>query len=264
MPAPFVVQAIGGSTVELFSHSIVNGEGFTGGILIASGSSLLMNDVKVFTALSTLPSIEVSGSSNAVMGGGNMIGTFGTFALQIDHGSSFQQIPLAGYYAELLHDTPNFTPSPDFIFGSALVQEQSQMELGMGTVIDPSIPPVPGNSALSWTVPAGACILVQQNSSIRLSGGVSIAGGPPSACALNGGAVSSTIVIQQQSNGFFNLANGGVDEIDDGGTVSCVFAGMPNAHVTGKANITPSSAQPAMIGSLTDALNATSPGCLGP
>jgi hypothetical protein len=214
-----------------------------------------MNGVEVFNSSSTLPSIEVSGGSNAVMGGGNTIGTSGGVALQIDHASSFQQTPLGGYVSELLRSPITITPAPDFISGSALVQEQSQIDVGMGTIS--------GNPSLSWSVPAGNCILVQQNSSIRISGGVTIAGAAPSACALNGGAVSSTIVIQQQSNGFFNLAQGGADEISGGG-VSCVFAGMPNGHATGKANISPPSAQPVVIGSLTQALDATSPGCLGP
>jgi len=164
-------------------------------------------------------------------------------------------IALAGYMPELLTGL-SVPVSPDSMSGSAFVQEQSQMDIGMGIVS--------GNPSLTWSVPAGNCILVQQNSSIRLSGGVTITGAAPAACGLNGGAVSSTITIQQESNGFFNLAQGGLDEIDGGGSVSCVFAGMPNGHVTGKANISPPSAQPVVIGSLSQALTATSPGCLGP
>lgn len=274
---PFTLQAIEGSTVWLLPNTIIEGGDDTlgtgtGGILIASSSSLFTIGTQIFSLTARLPAIEVSGNSNAVIGGGNAIENtsfglpLGGIALQIDHGSSFQQIPLAGYAPELLHATPNFTPAPDFINGSALVQEQSQIELGMGTVINLSFP-VLGNATLRWGVPAGNCILVQQNSSIRLSGGVTFAGTPPSPCALNGGAVSSTITIQQDSNGFFNLSQGGTIQFDNsagGGNVSCVFAGMPNAHVTGKANISPPSAQPVVIGGLADALNATSPGCLGP
>ena len=79
-------------------------------------------------------------------------------------------------------------------------------------------------------------ILIQQSSSIRLSGGVEIDGAPPSACAFNGGAVGTSVVIQQESNGFFNLSQGGTSAFTGGG-ISCAFAGIPNAHVTGKANI---------------------------
>jgi hypothetical protein len=140
--------------------------------------------------------------------------------------------------------------------GSAFVQEQSQMDVGMGVIAS--------NPSLSWSLPAGDCILVQQNSSIRLSGGVAMAGAPASPCTLNGGTVSTTIVIQQESNGFFNLGAGGADAISGGGGVSCVFTSFPNAHVSGKGNLSPGSAQPVMIGNLTQALSATSPGCLGP
>ena len=117
---------------------------------------------------------------------------------------------------------------------------------------------------MNWSVASGNCMLVQQNSSFRLSGGVAIAGAPAAACTLNGGAVSTTIVIQQESNAFFNVSRGGTDNISGGGAVSCLFAGMPNAHVTGKANISPAGAQPAIIGSWSAANTATSPGCLGP
>jgi hypothetical protein len=257
MPGAFAIQALGGSTVGLFSGSVVSGGGVAGAVLVASAGSLFMNGALLANTSLSVPTIQISGSSNGVLGGGNTIQNTqsGGTVLQIDHASSFQQVGLAGYMPELLAGI-HIAPAPDSLSGSAFVQEQSQFDIGMGTIS--------GNPSLTWSVPAGNCILVQQNSSLRLSGGVTISGAAPSACALNGNAVSSTITIQQESNGFFNLSQGGLDEIDGGGNVACAFAGMPNAHVTGKANISPAAAQPVVIGSLAAALNATSPGCLGP
>ena len=257
MPGDFAIQALGSSTVGLFSGAGVSGGGIAGAVLVASGGSLFMNNATMISSSLSVPTIEISGSSNGVLGGGNAIQNTaaGGTVLQIDHASSFQQIGLAGYMPELLSGI-TVTPAPDALSGSAFVQEQSQFDIGMGTI--------GGNPSLTWSVPAGSCILVQQNSSLRFSGGIAIAGAAPSACPLNGNAVSSTITIQQESNAFFNLSQGGSDAINGGGSVSCAFAGMPNAHVTGKANISPPSAQPVVIGSLQDALNATSPGCLGP
>ena len=257
MPGDFAIQALGSSTVGLFSGSVVSGGNVAGAVLVASAGSLFMNGATVTNMFLNAPTIELSGSSNGVLGGGNTVQNTaaGGTVLQIDHASSFQQTALAAYSPELLGGL-SVPASSDAMSGSAFVQEQSQLDVGMGTIA--------GNPSLTWSVPAGDCILVQQNSSIRLSGGVTIAGAAPSACTLNGGAVSSTIIIQQESNGFFNLNQGGADMISGGGNVSCVFAGMPNAHVTGKANLLPAGAQPVVIGSLSQALGATSPGCLGP
>jgi hypothetical protein len=105
---------------------------------------------------------------------------------------------------------------------------------------------------------------VQQNSSFRVSGGILIAGAPPAVCALNGNNSSTTIVIQQESNAFFNVGEGGTDAVTGGGGVSCVFTSFPNAHLNGKGNISPPSAQPVMIGNWAAANTAASPGCLGP
>jgi hypothetical protein len=259
MPGDFAIQALAGSTIWLFSSASVSGGNVAGAILVASTGSLLMNNATVTSSLLSVPTIEISGSSNGVLGGGNTLQNTapgGGTVLQLDHASSFQQVALAAYQTELLEAPVSTTATPDSLSGSAFVQEQSQMDIGMGTIS--------GNPSLTWSVPAGDCILVQQNSSIRVSGGVTMAGAAPSACALNGGTLSSTIVIQQESNGFFNLGAGGSDVISGGGSVSCVFTSFPNAHVNGKGNIAPAGAQPVMIGNLTQALNATSPGCLGP
>ena len=259
-PGAFAIQALSGSTVGLFG-GVVTGRNVAGAILVASGGSLLMNGATLDSTSPSLPTIQISGGSNAVMGGANDIeneATIGT-VLQIDHASSFQQTPLSRYSLPQL--AGSLFAGTDLLFGAALVQEQSQMDIGMGLFTGAGSPG--GSPSLTWFTGTGECILVQQNSSIRLSGGVTISGGDGEPCALNGGAVSTTIVIQQGSNGFFNLAQGGTNVIEPG-SVSCAFAGIPNAHVTGKGNITPPSAQPVMIGGLEQALNATSPGCLGP
>jgi len=245
---------LGGSAATIDTGAVVQNSGggtVAAALLAASASSIILNSTTVNTTGVSQPVIEASGNSSVILAGGNSLSASanGGTVFQIDHSSSLQQVaPSAlGYVA-----------AADAVSGSAFVQVQSSMDIGVGPVPNTSTP------SLTWNVPAGNCILVQQNSAFRMSGGVAIAGASPAPCALNGFVTSSTIVIQQESNAFFNLSQGGTDSFTGGGGVECLFAGMPNAHVTGKANISPSSAQPVIIGSLSQALSATSPGCLGP
>jgi hypothetical protein len=223
--------------------------GNNGAIQLGGASSAVLNSSTVSSTGTNVPTIEAAASSTAVLGGGNIISnaTTGGIAFQIDHSSSLVQVPAHQF---------GFTDAAEEVTGSAFIQVQSSMDVGIGLIT--------GVPSISWSVPSGNCILIQQNSSFRMSGGVAIAGAPAAACTLNGGTISTTIVFQQESNGFFNLSHGGTDAISGGGAVSCLFAGMPNAHVTGKANISPAGAQPVMIGSWSAANTATSPGCLGP
>ena len=223
--------------------------GNNGAILLGGASSAVLNSSTISSTGTNIPTIEAAASSTAVLGGANIIAnaTGGGIVFQIDHSSSLVQVPAHQF---------GFTDAAEEVTGSAFIQVQSSMDVGIGLIT--------GVPSISWSVPSGSCILVQQNSSFRMSGGVAIAGAPAAACTLNGGAVSTTIVFQQESNGFFNLSHGGTDNISGSGAVSCLFAGMPNAHVTGKANISPAGAQPVIIGSWTAAGTATSPGCLGP
>ena len=244
IPTAFPAIFAQSGTLNLVSASVF------GGIFADSGSRITARATDIEQSTILVPAIFAADGSQFVSLGGNTISNSvsGAVALTLQNGSIYRQRNESMLLIQPLQ--------ADHITGSALVQVQSGLEIGAGLIS--------GSPSVTWSVPANSCILIQQNSSIRLSGGVEIDGAPPSPCALNGGAVTSSIVIQQESNGFFNLSQGGTDFFTGGGSVSCVFAGMPNAHVTGKANITPAGAQPVVIGSLSQALTATSPGCLGP
>jgi hypothetical protein len=99
-----------------------------------------------------------------------------------------------------------------------------------------------GKPSLSWSVPSGNYILVQQNPSFRISDGVAIAGAPAAACTLNRETISTMIVIQQEANGLFISRAAAPTKISGGAAVRCRFADIANARVTGLANISPSSA----------------------
>ena len=248
---PAIQAQAGSSIIATGNPSITQtmiSAGDTGAMLLGAASSAVLNSSAISSTGTSVPTIEAAASSTVTLGGGNAVtnATTGGIVFQIDHSSSLVQVPAHQF---------GFVDATENVTGSAFVQVQSSMDLGVGVI----------NSAASllWSVPAGDCILVQQNSSFRLSGGVTIDGAAPSACLLNGSTVGTTIVIQQESNAFFNVSRGGTDTILLGG-VSCLFAGMPNAHVTGKANISPAEAQPVIIGSWFAAIMASSPGCLGP
>jgi hypothetical protein len=114
MPGAFAIQALGGSTVGLFSGSVVSGGGVAGAVLVASAGSLFMNGALLANTSLSVPTIQISGSSNGVLGGGNTIQNTqsGGTVLQIDHASSFQQVGLAGYMPELLAGI-HIAPAPD-------------------------------------------------------------------------------------------------------------------------------------------------------
>ena len=223
--------------------------GNNGAVLLGAASSAVLNESTIISTGTSVATVEASGNSTATLAGGNIVSNSsgGGIVFQIDHSSSLVQIAAHQF---------GFTDAPDEVSGSAFIQVQSSADVGIGLIT--------GVPSLSWTVSSGDCILIQQNSSFRLSGGVAIAGAPAAACSLNGGTVTTTIAIQQESNAFFNLGHGGALAISGGGGVSCIFTTFPNAHVNGKGNITPAGAQPVMIGSWVAALMASSPGCLGP
>jgi hypothetical protein len=230
------------------SLNLVN-DTIAGGIFADSGTAITSLGSTISQNTAADPAIFASDGSQFVSLGGNTISNSvsGALALTLQNGSLYHQRDESILFGPL---------EPDQIAGSAFVQVQSSLEIGAGLVS--------GAPSLVWALPTGNCILIQQNSSIRVSGGVEIDGAPPAVCTLNGGNVSTSIVIQQESNGFFNVGIGGTDAFTGGGGVSCTFTSFPNAHVAGKGNISPPSAQPAIIGNLSQALTATSPGCLGP
>ena len=250
------VQAQASSSLTVTSNPVPQGTTISassnGAVLLGGASSAVLNNATIRSSGTSVPTVEASASSTVALAGGNTITalTVGGIVLQIDHSSSLVQADPFQF---------GFFPAAETLTGSAFIQVQSSIDIGDGVLINTTSTPT-----MNWSVTAGNCILVQQNSSFRMSGGAVIAGNVASPCILNGDASSTTITIQQESNAFFNLGLGSVDAITGGGGVSCAFAGFPNAHVNGKGNISPAGAQPVMIGSWSQANAATSPGCLGP
>ena len=120
--------------------------------------------------------------------------------------------------------TLGYAQAADNAGGGGEVILQSTVDLGRGLIA--------GSPSLSWTT-GSAGISVAQNSSFRLEGGVSIVG---------------NVLLGQGSNGFFNRANGGTDNITG---VSCFFATVPASHVVGNAGVVPPFATATSMNSAT-------------
>jgi trimeric autotransporter adhesin len=177
-------------------------------LLLAGASSAIIGGATLTTTTPTQATLEVSMNSTAILAGGNTIqNTSPTgFAIQIDHSSSLAQQP--GF---LFADPVG----ADTISGAGAVQVQSSMDLGEGLISPGSTP------SLVWNLTGNQILNVQQNSSFRLSGGVSITGG-------------SGVKIQQGSNAFFNVNNGGTNTA----TVVCAnSANNPMAHVSNPGSV---------------------------
>ncbi|HXP30192.1 MAG TPA: hypothetical protein VN832_03820 [Stellaceae bacterium] len=201
------MQIRGGSSLWL-----QNSGTSTNGILTSGGSSLVLvgSYIQDNAAAGGAPALQASGNSSITFAGGNSVtAQNGASAVQIDHGSSLIEQTSALY---------NGADNPDNISGPGLVQEQSTLELGVG--------PFLGGFGLTWT----GNILVEQTSTFRLSGGVSISG---------------AVQLLQGSNGFFNFNNdpaGGTTGPDAdyvSGGVSCPFGGAPASHASNPADVTP-------------------------
>ena len=221
----------------------------SGALLLAGGSNAVLYHGTVSSASTTQATIEAASNSSIVLLGGNTIGNTaaGGVVLQLDHTSSTMQILASRLgYPPALAET--FT-------GSALVDMQSSLDIGLGFLPGTTTP------SLTWSVPSGNCILVRENSAFRMSGGVAFTGATPSSCAVNDNVVSSTIVIEEKSNIFINTSQGGTNTIDGGGSITCSFTGMPNAHVTGAKNVSPIMT---VTGGWSAGATASSPSCLGP
>jgi hypothetical protein len=212
--APFL-QVLGASQATIDNNTnIENNTGGTqsGGMLIGGASSAILNTATFATTGTSRPVIEVFGSSNIVLAGGNNIcasstanscvASSGGTAIEIDHSASMAQEPATALgYSALATETIN---------GAGAIQEQSSIDLGQGT-----------SSLVTWTLNSGEIVNVQQNSSFRMSGGATITGG-------NG------VKIQQGSNGFFNLNNGGTNTA----TIICAnTANNPMAHVSNPSEV---------------------------
>jgi hypothetical protein len=207
LPNNFAMQAMQSSRIMLMQGASVAGGAAAGGVLAMSSSSLTTMGSSIASAASW-PAIEASGNSNVLLSGGNTVTNSapGGTVVEIDHSSSLMQIAAAPLSPEFA-GVPAIAPSTaDGLTGMGLVQEQSSIDLGVGLV--------GGNAGLIWN----GSIAVAQNSSFRLSGGVSISGG---------------VTLGQGSNGFFNLAKGGGNSVIGG--VSCPWVSVPSSHVTGGA-----------------------------
>lgn len=222
----------------------------TGAILAAAASSLVLQDTGVAAPVPGIsgqqPAIDVSASSTLILAGGNDIcggtisGTGGAFSgstctattspaqvLQADHSSSVFQQQGARF---------GYTNHVESITGSGAVQVQSSMDLGQGLIS--------GNPSITWVLPTNATFNIAQNSSFRLSGGVSITG-------------SSGVKLQQGSNGFFNLNNGGTNAA----VITCTnTANNPYAHVSNPTSVTPNITTYNLNNVLTGVSGASNPG----
>jgi hypothetical protein len=244
----------GGSTIIDVADATTNcnGGGCSSGAILAGGaSSVVLQDTGVAAPVpgnsGQQPAIDISASSTLILAGGNEIcggalsGTGGAFSgstcgtpttspaqvLQADHSSSiFQQQGQRFGYANHV----------DSVTGSAAVQVQSSMDLGQGLVS--------GNPSISWTIPSGGTFNILQNSSFRLSGGVSITG-------------SNGVKLQQGSNAFFNVNNGGTNAA----VIVCAnTANNPMAHVSNPTEVTPNVTTYNLNDVLSGVTGATHPG----
>jgi hypothetical protein len=177
------LAALAGSKVTLLQSTVTADDPHDPTVFIADGSTL-----DSFGG-NTICTGTLSGSCTAVGGG---------IAITVSNDSTFREVIGA------LNPIAFAGPVPaDTITGAGTVEVQSNMELGTGAT-NPS----------SWT----GAITVQQNSSFRLDGGISISGG---------------VDVIQGSNGFFNKSNGGTNSV----TITC--AGTDSSHVAGPANVSP-------------------------
>ena len=226
-PSGFTIEEEGASALLLADATSVDPGIDSGGIAVRATSSLTMNGATVFGTGSNpaLTVIEATGNSNVILAGGNTIGgNYGATTFQIDHSSSLVQMRPGGLLPAISGVPIAGSTAAESISGPGLIQEQSSVDLGQGLVAS--------SPSLTWT----GSITAAQNSSFRLSGGVHITG---------------SVQLSQGSNGFFNLANGGANNVDGG--VTCRFSSVAAAHVTGANSVVPNVATSAA---------PTSPKCL--
>jgi len=213
-PSGFAIEDQGSSALLLADGTTVNPGSVSCGIAVRGGSSLTTNGSTVFATGSSplITAIQASGDSSVILAGGNSIGSsFGSTAFLIDHSSSLIQTRPGGSLATIAGVPIVASTAAESIQGAGSIQVQSSMELGLGNI---SLAP-----SITWT----GSIVVAQNSSLRLSGGVSISG---------------SVKLSRASNGFFNVANGGTNSVT--GNVTCPWTTVPAAHVSGPAAVMPS------------------------
>jgi hypothetical protein len=175
----------------------VTGTGVSPAIYAMGNSTVTMLDTTVTDADAVDAAIVVDDGSALLSEGGNTISNTAANGIAIEalNGSTFHQ-----HIAETQFLIP---PGADTITGIGTVQVQSNMELGTG-----------GTTPSTWT----GAIAVQQNSSFRMDGGITITGG---------------VSLIQGSNGFFNKSAGGTNSV----TVTC--GGTDSSHVAGANAVSP-------------------------
>jgi hypothetical protein len=203
------------------ANTTVTGPGSSNAIFATPGAAVELQGATVSHADAVDATILIADGSTLLSLGGNTIrnSASGGSAITIENASTFHQRNESMLGTLLTADT---------ITGSGIVQVQSNMELGTGA-----------STPSAWT----GSISVQQNSSFRMDGGMTISG---------------LVQLAQASNGFFNVANGGKNVVAGGVTCTGTAAGAAS-HIAGPANVVTSS------GGSTSAvtIGTTPPACLG-
>jgi hypothetical protein len=189
-------------TVELQNSKLnllnatITGTGSSNAIFASPGGSITMQNTTVTQSDVDDATVLIADDSALVSLGGNHITNSGAggIAIMVDNLGTFHQ----------RNETAFGIPvAADIITGVGIVQVQSDMEIGTGA----------GAASSTWT----GNITVQQNSSFRMDGGMSISGG---------------VAIIQGSNGFFNKSAGGTNSV----AVTCAGS---SSHIAGPGNVSP-------------------------
>jgi len=233
--APPAISVTSASSLSLISANLlsaacdsaaatVTGSTNGGALLVQGASAVTAQGATLVAASGANPLVEINNGSVFSAFGGNVLcnGTISMGACTPDVG---------GIVVEVLHDSTFGQPSPgssgfpalaDTIAGDAEVEMQSNLDLGSGAAT-PS----------SWT----GTIVVAQNSSFRMDGGMTITG---------------QVQIGHGSNGFFNKTAGGSNVVTAG--VECLGS---TSHIVGPAAVTQTGGGSAVT------LVTTGAGCYG-
>jgi hypothetical protein len=221
-PPAWAIQVLAASSLRLegVNSSAASATAPNGALFVAAASSAILNSTILWGNSTSAPVVEATGSASVFLAGGNTITVAsGGTAMEADHSSSLYQVPPANY---------GYTAAVETITGAGLVQEQSSADLGQGQI---------GGTTQSMTWTGG--FLVQQNSSFRMSGGVTVTG---------------QILLQQGSNGFVNTLNPGTNTVQGG--IQCPSTSFPASHVSGASNVT------GTVTLATSPSSVTSPQCM--
>jgi hypothetical protein len=177
-------------------NATISGTGASNAIFASPGGSITMQNTTVSQSDAADATILIADDSALVSLGGNTISNSAANGIAVT-------VANVGTFHERNETAFGIALAKDTITGFGVVQVQSNMELGTGA----SVPSM-------WT----GAITVQQNSSFRLDGGITITGG---------------VTILQGSNGFFNKSVGGTNSA----TITC--AGTDSSHIAGANFVSP-------------------------